>query len=71
MMPVIFAGQRNALAMMRIGSLASFAEMLEPWEPSSGDREKLLLAGARRVGVALVSDHGSRYRRFPATVITD
>jgi uncharacterized protein YkwD len=49
----------------------SFAEMLKQWEASTGHRENLLMAGARRVGVAFVDNPKSPYRKFWAMVITD
>ncbi len=49
----------------------SFAEMLKQWEDSRGHRENLLMAGARRVGVASVNNPKSPYRKFWAMVITD
>jgi uncharacterized protein YkwD len=49
----------------------TFAEMLKQWEGSTGHRENLLMAGARRVGVASVHNPKSPYRKFWAMVITD
>jgi len=49
----------------------TFAEMLKQWEDSTGHRENLLMAGARRVGVAAVDNPKSPYRKFWAMVITD
>jgi uncharacterized protein YkwD len=49
----------------------SFAEMLKQWENSGGHRENLLMAGARRVGVASADNSKSPYRKFWAMVITD
>ena len=49
----------------------SFSEMLKQWEESAGHRENLLMAGARRVGVASVDNPKSPYRKFWAMVITD
>ena len=49
----------------------SFSEMLKQWEDSAGHRENLLMAGARRVGVASVDNPKSPYRKFWAMVITD
>ena len=49
----------------------TFAEMLKQWEGSTGHRENLPMAGARRVGVASADNPGSPYRRFRAMVITD
>ena len=49
----------------------SFVEMLKQWEDSSGHRANLLMAGARRVGVASVNNPKSPYRKFWAMVITD
>jgi uncharacterized protein YkwD len=45
--------------------------MLKQWEDSSGHRANLLMAGARRVGVASVDNPKSPYRKFWAMVITD
>jgi uncharacterized protein YkwD len=49
----------------------TFSEMLKQWEDSSGHRANLLMAGARRVGVASVGNPKSPYRKFWAMVITD
>ncbi len=49
----------------------SFAEMLKQWEDSAGHRENLLMAGARKIGVASVNNPKSPYRKFWAMVITD
>ena len=49
----------------------SFSEMLKQWEDSAGHRENLLMAGARRVGIASVDNPKSPYRKFWAMVITD
>jgi uncharacterized protein YkwD len=49
----------------------SFAETLKQWENSAGHRENLLMAGAKKVGVASVANAGSPYRMFWAMVITD
>src|SRR4051812_16900456 len=49
----------------------TFSETLKQWEDSAGHRENLLMPGARKVGVASVSNPGSPYRRFWAMVITD
>jgi uncharacterized protein YkwD len=49
----------------------SFSEMLKQWEDSAGHRANLLMAGARRVGVASVGNPKSPYRKFWAMVITD
>jgi uncharacterized protein YkwD len=49
----------------------SFSEMLKQWEDSAGHRANLLMAGARRVGVASVDNPKSPYRKFWAMVITD
>jgi uncharacterized protein YkwD len=48
-----------------------FSEMLKQWEDSAGHRDNLLMAGARRVGVASVDNPKSPYRKFWAMVITD
>jgi uncharacterized protein YkwD len=45
--------------------------MLKQWQESSGHRANLLMAGARRVGVASVHNPKSPYRKFWAMVITD
>jgi uncharacterized protein YkwD len=49
----------------------SFAETLKQWENSAGHRENLLMAGAKKVGVASVANARSPYRMFWAMVITD
>lgn len=49
----------------------TFSETLKQWEDSPGQRENLLMAGARKVGVASVSNPSSPYRVFWAMVITD
>jgi uncharacterized protein YkwD len=49
----------------------TFSEMLKQWEDSAGHRENLLMAGARRIGVASVDNPKSPYRKFWAMVITD
>jgi uncharacterized protein YkwD len=60
------------LAAENIGAgFLTFAEMLKQWEDSSGHRENLLMAGARKVGVASVDNPKSAYRKFWAMVITD
>ena len=38
--------------------------MLKQWEDSTGHRESLLMAGARRVGVASVDNPKSSYRKL-------
>jgi uncharacterized protein YkwD len=43
-----------------------FSEMLKQWEDSAGHRENLLMAGARRVGVASADNPKSPYRKFRA-----
>jgi uncharacterized protein YkwD len=63
---------RKSRAAENIGAgFISFAEMLKQWEESRGHRENLLMAGARRVGVASVDNPKSPYRKFWAMVITD
>jgi len=63
---------RKSRAAENIGAgFISFAEMLREWEASTGHRENLLMAGARRVGVAAVGNPKSPYRKFWAMVITD
>jgi uncharacterized protein YkwD len=63
---------RKSRAAENIGAgFISFAEMLREWEASTGHRENLLMAGARRVGVAAVDNPKSPYRKFWAMVITD
>jgi uncharacterized protein YkwD len=63
---------RKSRAAENIGAgYLSFADMLKQWEESAGHRENLLMAGARRVGVAAVSNPKSPYRKFWAMVITD
>jgi uncharacterized protein YkwD len=66
------AGLRKSIAAENIGAgFLSFAEMLKQWEDSTGHRENLLIAGARKVGVASVDNPKSPYRKFWAMVITD
>lgn len=63
---------RKSRAAENIGAgFLTFAEMLKQWEDSTGHRENLLMAGARRVGVASVNNPKSPYRKFWAMVITD
>jgi uncharacterized protein YkwD len=63
---------RKSRAAENIGAgFLSFTEMLKQWEASAGHRENLLMAGARRVGVASVNNPNSPYRKFWAMVITD
>jgi uncharacterized protein YkwD len=63
---------RKSRAAENIGAgFLTFAEMLKQWEDSTGHRENLLMAGARRVGVAAVDNPKSPYRKFWAMVITD
>jgi uncharacterized protein YkwD len=45
--------------------------MLKEWEASSGHRANLLMAVARRVGIASADNPKSPYRKFWALVITD
>jgi uncharacterized protein YkwD len=66
------AGLRKSRAAENIGAgFLSFSEMLKQWEDSTGHRQNLLMAGARRVGVASVDNPQSPYRKFWAMVITD
>jgi uncharacterized protein YkwD len=70
--PARVAGLRKSRAAENIGAgFLSFSEMLKQWENSTGHRENLLMAGARRVGVASVSNPNSPYRKFWAMVIAD
>jgi uncharacterized protein YkwD len=63
---------RKSRAAENIGAgFLSFAEMLKQWEDSAGHRENLLMAGAKRIGVASVNNPKSPYRKFWAMVITD
>ena len=63
---------RKSRAAENIGAgYLSFAEMLKQWQESRGHRANLLMAGARRVGVASVDNPKSPYRKFWAMVITD
>jgi len=63
---------RKSRAAENIGAgYLSFTEMLKEWEASTGHRANLLMAGARRVGVASVANPKSPYRKFWALVITD
>ncbi len=66
------AALRKSRAAENIGAgFLTFKEMLKQWEESSGHRENLLMAGARRVGVAYADNPKSPYRKFWAMVITD
>jgi uncharacterized protein YkwD len=66
------AGLRKSKAAENIGAgFLTFAEMLKQWEESTGHRENLLMAGAKKVGVAFVDNPKSAYRKFWAMVITD
>ncbi len=49
----------------------TFPETLKQWEGSPGHRANLLMAGARKVGVASVANPKSPYRVFWAMVISD
>jgi len=63
---------RKSRAAENIGAgFLTFSDMLKQWEDSAGHRENLLMAGARRVGVASVANKASPYRKFWAMVITD
>jgi uncharacterized protein YkwD len=63
---------RKSRAAENIGAgFLTFGEMLKQWEDSAGHRENLLMAGARRIGVASVDNPKSPYRKFWAMVITD
>ena len=63
---------RKSRAAENIGAgFLTFAEMLKQWEDSAGHRANLLMAGARRVGIAAVDNPKSPYRKFWAMVITD
>jgi uncharacterized protein YkwD len=66
------AALRKSRAAENIGAgFLTFSEMLKQWEDSTGHRENLLMAGARRVGVAFANNPNSPYRKFWAIVITD
>jgi uncharacterized protein YkwD len=66
------AGLHKSIAAENIGAgFLSFTEMLKQWEDSAGHRENLLIAGARKIGVASVDNPKSPYRKFWAMVITD
>jgi len=66
------AGLRKSRAAENIGAgFLKFSKMLKQWEDSTGHRENLLMAGARKVGVASVDNPKSPYRKFWAMVITD
>ena len=66
------AALRKSRAAENIGAgFLSFSEMLQQWKDSAGHRANLLMAGARRLGVASVANPKSPYRRFWAMVITD
>jgi len=63
---------RKSRAAENIGAgYLGFSDMLKQWQDSAGHRENLLMAGARRVGVASVNNAKSPYRKFWAMVITD
>lgn len=49
----------------------TFTETLKQWEESPGHRANLLMPGARKVGVASVTNPKSPYRMFWAMVISD
>jgi uncharacterized protein YkwD len=49
----------------------TFPETLKQWQDSPGHRANLLMAGARKVGVASVANPKSPYRMFWAMVIAD
>ena len=66
------AGLRKSRAAENIGAgFLKFSEMLKQWKDSTGHRENLLMAGARKVGVASVDNPKSPYRKFWAMVITE
>jgi uncharacterized protein YkwD len=70
--PTRVAGLRKTRAAENIGAgFLTFMEMLKQWEDSTGHRENLLMAGARRIGVAFADNPKSPYRKFWAMVITD
>ncbi|THD60060.1 MAG: CAP domain-containing protein [Bradyrhizobium sp.] len=70
--PSRVAGLRKSRVAENIGAgFLQFSEMLKEWENSTGHRENLLMAGARKVGVASVDNPKSPYRKFWAMVITD
>jgi uncharacterized protein YkwD len=63
---------RKSRAAENIGAgFLGFAEMLKQWEDSTGHRENLLMAGAKRIGVASVDNPKSPYRKFWAMEIAD
>ncbi len=66
------SGLHKSRAAENIGAgFLTFKEMLKQWEDSTGHRENLLMAGARRIGVAYADNPKSPYRKFWAMVITD
>ncbi len=66
------AGLRKSKAAENVAAgFTTFAQTLKQWENSVGHRENLLMPGARKVGVASVSNPASPYRMFWAMVITD
>ncbi|MDB5619682.1 MAG: hypothetical protein JWQ24_3920 [Tardiphaga sp.] len=70
--PVRVAKLRKEKAAENIAAgFLTFSETLKQWEDSAGHRENLLMPGARKVGVAFVSNPKSPYRMFWAMVITD
>lgn len=63
-------GRKIAAENVAAGFL-TFPETLKQWENSAGHRENLLIPGAKKVGVASVSNPASPYRKFWAMIITD
>jgi len=63
--------QRRMAAENIAAGNTNFSDTLKQWEDSAGHRENLLMAGARRIGVASVAKLSSRYRMFWAMLIAD
>lgn len=63
-------GYRPQLAAENVGAgQRSFAEVLQGWKDSPGHNKNLLLADATQMGIALVTNPGSRYQTFWALVL--
>jgi uncharacterized protein YkwD len=63
-------GYKPKLAAENVGAgQMSFAEVLQGWKESPGHNRNLLLADATQMGIALVTNPGSRYRTFWTLVL--
>ena len=63
-------GYKPKLAAENVGAgQMSFAEVLQGWKDSPGHNKNLLLADATHMGIALVTNPGSRYRTFWTLVL--